>query len=264
MERFKARGFRPEPDSPKHWSFEDKLRARMVRVTGGDVDLREFTSPRHNQGSTGSCVAQATCKAFEIKRIMQKGHEAHIDLSRLAIYWFARNLMLPKETHIDDGTYISHAFDAMRRFGVPPESAHPWDKAALFDAPSWDAMRQAYLCKLDAFYKIRSTGQKRVDMVVQALQAGNPVVFGTNADNSWHSYKKGQVLKAVSEDDKSGRHATVLVGIKDGLFIGENSWGTGWGDDGFYLMDPSCIGDNVSKDFWVPQAGFETYKEQTT
>lgn len=261
MQEYNLTGFREELDSPKHWGFEEKLRARMVNETSGDVDLREFTSPRHNQVGTKTCVAQSTCKAFEIKRI-QAGLP-HIDLSRLAVYWFARNLMLPKETRQDDGTYISHAFDAMRRFGVPPESAHPWDIATIFDAPSWDAMRKAYLCKLDAFYKIRSTGAVRVSMVVEALQAGNPVVFGTNTDRSWSTYRKGDVLKTVSKENKTGRHATVIVGIKDGLFIGENSWGTRWGDDGFYLMDPSCIASNVTADLWVPQSGFETYKEQT-
>jgi len=256
-------GFREEPDSPRHWGFEDKLRAKMVQISAGDVDLRPLTSPRHNQRSTSSCVAQATVKALEIKRIQERGHEAHIDLSRLAVYWMARNLMFPKETDKDDGTYISHAFDAMRRFGVPPEVDHPWDTARIYEAPSWDAMRKAYVSKIKSFYKIRATGLSRVEMVIEALQAGNPVVFGTNVDKSWSGYKKGQTLKVVPDDDATGRHATVLVGWQDGLFIGENSWGTGWGDDGFYLMDPSVIAHPVSKDLWVPQAGFETYKEQT-
>ena len=260
MPKFDLRGFREEPDSPKHWGFEDNLRARMVRVTSGDVDLRPFTSPRHNQRSTSSCVAQSTVKALEIKRIMDKGRDAHIDLSRLAVYYLARELMFPKETDKDDGTYISHAFDVMRRFGVPPEADWPWDPAAIFEAPSWSAMRKAYVSKIDSFYKIRSTGQARVDMVVEALQANNPVVFGTNVDRSWTRYRKGDVLDPVSNDDRT---ATVLVGIKDGLFIGENSWGNNWGDDGFYLMDPATIASSVTKDLWVPQAGFETYQEQT-
>lgn len=263
MPTFNLKGYRPEPDDPRHWGFEDGLRAKMVRISAGDVDLRPLTSPRHDQRSTSSCVAQATVKALEIKRIQARGLDAHIDLSRLAVYWMARNLMFPKETDKDDGTYISHAFDAIRRFGVPPEADHPWDPARIFDAPSWDAMRKAYVSKIESFYKIRSSGQQRVDMVVEALQAGNPVVFGTNVDSSWNGYRKGQVLKPVGEDDKSGRHATVILGIQDGLFIGENSWGTDWGDDGFYWMDPSVIASPVSRDLWVPQAGFETYKEQT-
>jgi len=260
---FNLKGFRDEPDDPKHWGFEDKLRANLSRITSGDIDLRPFTSPRHNQRSTSTCVAQSTCKALEIKRIMEMGMDAHVDLSRLAVYWFARNLMLPKETHLDEGTYISHAFDAMRRFGVPPEADWPWDQSKIFDGPSWAAMRKAYVSKIDSFYKIRSTGQKRVDMVVEALQAGNPVVFGTYVDGSWNHYGKDDVLMPVEKDDSTGRHATVLVGVANGVFIGENSWGNHWGDDGFYYMDPSAIAHDGTRDLWVPIAGYETYKEQS-
>lgn len=243
-------GFRAEHDNPRHWGFEDKLRARLVATTSGDVDLRPWTSPRHNQLSTSSCVAQATVKALEIKRIMKRGREAHIDLSRLALYYLARELMLPKETAWDRGTYISHAFDAMRRFGVPPEEDWPWDWRKVLVAPSWGAMRKAYLSKIDAYYKIRSTGPDRVQMVVEALQAGNPVVFGTNVDASWFNYSPGQVLKTVSDEDREGRHATVLVGFVDGKFIGENSWGC-YDDQTEVLTDqgwvpfPEVRGDEV-------------------
>jgi len=259
---YNLKGLRDEPDSLKHWIFEDLLQPKLLRTSTGDVDLRPFTSPRHRQYSTSTCVAQATCKALEIKRIMLKGHDAHIDLSRLAVYWFARNLMLPKETKVDSGTYISHAFDAMRRFGVPPEADWPWDESKIFDPPSWSAMRKAYVSRIDSFYKIRSTGKDRINMVIEALQAGNPVVFGTYVNTSWYQHKRNDVLKPISKADSTGRHATVLVGFVDGKFIGENSWGKIWGDGGFYYMDPSVIAHDGTRDLWVPQAGYEMYKEQ--
>jgi hypothetical protein len=116
-------------------------------------------------------------------------------------------------------------------------------------------MRKAYLHKITAFYKIRSTGQDRVAAVIQCLRAGNPVVFGTATGDNWHGYAKGQVLGLPAKE--TGRHATVLLGYTGGRFIGENSWGTGWGDNGFYLMDPAVVASPESSDFWVPQAGFE-------
>ena len=64
---FNLNGFREEPESEKHWSFEDKLRAKMVRIAAGDVDLRQWTSARHNQRSTSTCVAQSTCKALAMR-----------------------------------------------------------------------------------------------------------------------------------------------------------------------------------------------------
>lgn len=257
-------GFRDEPDNPKHWGFEDKLRAKMTRITVGDISFREHSSPRHNQRSTSSCVANAAVKALEIKRIMEKGHDAHVDLSRMAVYFFARNLMFPKETDKDAGTYVSHAFDGMRRYGVPREEDWQFDKSKLFVSPTWDVMRKAYVSKIDSFYKVRSGGQEKVDCCVEALQAGNPIVFGTDVDPTWNRYKKGQVLKPVAKEDCTGRHATVLIGIENGMFIGENSWGSFWGDDGFYLMDPSVIASDSSRDLWVPQIGWETHKEATT
>jgi len=35
------------------------------------------------------------------------------------------------------------------------------------------------------------------------------------------------------------------------LFIGENSWGTDWGEAGFYWMAPEVLADARSNDFWV-------------
>lgn len=255
MTTYMARGFRPDPESDRYWSYEDLLKPKMLIRTTGDVDLRPFTSPRHNQGSTGSCVANATVKALEIKRIQKYGREAHVDLSRLAVYYLARELMLPSETHLDDGTNIGLAFDVLRRFGVCPEADWPFDTAKLTTPPSWKAMRNAYQNKIQAFYRIRSTGNNRVDEVIRCLQAGNPVVFGTVVGSNWFNYQKGQVLKLP--DKVEGSHATVIVGFENGLFIGENSWGSGWGNDGFYFMAPEVLSSDKSRDFWVPQAGWE-------
>jgi len=256
---FRMDGFIPEPDSPKHWSYEDKLKSRMVAQTSGDVDLRPFTSPRHNQRSSSSCVAQAVVKALEVKRIMKDGPDAHVDLSVLAVYYLARELMMPPKTHVDGGTYVSHACDVLRRFGVCPEVDWPFDMDKLTTGVPWSAMRKAYTHKIDSFYKIRSTGNDRCDEVVRCLQAGNPVVFGTTVGSNWSRYRKGEVLKCPSS--VTGRHATCLLGYQDGKFIGENSWGS-WGDNGFYLMDPSVIACPQASDFWVIQAGFEDYKEE--
>jgi len=248
-------GFRPEPDSPKHRDFR-LLQSKLRPLTKGDVDLRPYTSPRHNQGSTQSCVANAVIKALEIKRIQKYGMTAHVDLSRLAVYYLARELMNPPECSIDTGTHISLGFDVLRRFGVPPETDWSWAESKVCIPPSWRAMRKAYLHKITSFYKIRSEGNDRVKDVLQCLRSGNPVVFGTTVGENWHKYQRGDVL--ISPSEVTGRHATVLVGYKDGLFLGENSWGLNWGSEGFYKMNPSVIASEDSLDFWVPQAGWET------
>ena len=133
---YRVDGFLPEPDSPKHWGFEDKLQSRLVVKETGDVDLRPFTSPRHNQRSAGSCVAQSVIKALEIKRIIEYGRDAHVDLSVAMLYYLARELQFPPMTHKDTGTFVSHACDALRRFGVAPEEMFPYDADNVITPPT--------------------------------------------------------------------------------------------------------------------------------
>ena len=119
------------------------------------------------------------------------------------------------------------------------------------------AMREAFMHKLSAYYRITEIGQDRVQSVLDALRANHPVVYGTDIGENWMSYQAGQVLQLPGTT--LGGHATHLVGWDNsrGVFIGENSWGTRWGDDGFYCLAPEVIADPRSRDFWVITGSWE-------
>lgn len=250
-------GHQFDPPSTAYYSFESQLAPRLEVVNDSkDIDLREFTSPRHNQVNTGTCVAQSVVKALEIKRIQKYGRAAHYDLSVLQVYFLAREMMFPKKTHEDNGTFISLGCDVARRFGVCREDEHPFSKENLHKPPSWASMRNAYLHRFSKFYRINSTGDQRVAEVEFALRANHPVMFATYVGDQWFSYRGGTTLKR--ETNEVGSHATVLLGRdRHGDFIGENSWGTSFGDDGFYKLDPEVISYHKSGDFWVATAPFE-------
>lgn len=266
-------GFRPENDiEGTHWGFS-RLKANLPGQSGSD--LRGFASPRHNQSHTSSCVAQSTVKALELKRIMKHGVTAHVDLSRLAVYYLARELMSPNETNKDEGTHISLAADVLRRFGICREnpilgatndrSYWPFDATKIMTPPSWGSMRQAYLHKISAWYKIYSKGQDRVGDVIQALASGSPVVYGTQIGDNWFKYDGTPIEKTAGTI--AGGHATVLVGWdpQGDFFWGENSWGRGWGpDDGFYKIRPDVIASQMSSDFVVFTCGWEPWAEVKT
>jgi C1A family cysteine protease len=267
--QYKLGGYRPDPPDDRYWGFETKLKAHLP-AGAGSVDLRPYASPRHNQGETGSCVAQSVTKALENLerqkicrdlglRPEQLGPQHHQDLSVLALYYLCRERMEPSQIAEDEGTFIWLACDCLRRFGVCTEQAWPFDEAQLFISPSVLAMREAYLHKISAYYRIEQTGQERVQSVIDALHARHPVVFGTLVGNAWAYYVAGQVLQLPASGAERGGHATHLVGWDEqrGLFIGENSWGTAWGDEGFYWMAPEVIADPRSDDFWVITGSWE-------
>lgn len=79
-------------------------------------------------------------------------------------------------------------------------------------------------------------------------------MFGTQAVGQWNQYKRTlsrQSLKPIRPERSRLGHVTVLVGYKDGLFIGESSWGDSWGYDGFYFADPRLVSSDTSGNFWV-------------
>jgi len=181
----------------------------------------------------------------------QLSENDHRNLSVLALYYLCREKMQPSRVQEDSGTYIYLACDCLRLFGVCTETDWPYDPAKLFEAPSIMALRDAYLHKISASYRSTNTGRDRVSSVIDALRANHPVVYATEVGDNWMRYQAGQVLQRPATSE--GGHATHLVGWdgRQGVFMGENSWGPRWGDQGFYLIAPEVIADPCSQDFWV-------------
>ncbi len=263
---YKLGGHIPDPvddDSLKsYWNFGTQLRPNL-KLGAGSVDLRPFSSPRHNQGNTSSCVAQAVVKALENlerQHICQQkgiapselGPADHENLSVLALYYLCREMMGPGEVLKDQGTRPSIACDRLQKIGVCTEKEWPYDEKKVTQAPTFLSMQDAYDHRVDAYYRIDETGNNRVQSVLDALRANHPVVYGTIITQQWLDYRGG-VLDLSKPRVANGGHATHLVGWDDSkkVFLGENSWGPGWGEDGFYLLDPEVIADSKSFDFWV-------------
>jgi C1A family cysteine protease len=101
-----------------------------------------------------------------------------------------------------------------------------------------------------------------VNDVIASLAVGSPVVFGTVVGDNWLNYGPGEVLQKV-DGVVRGRHATVLVGwqpdLYGGCFIGENSWGTSFGEDGFYYIAPEVIGAVETSDLVSHAGGWEPW-----
>lgn len=259
----KLNGYIPEPVSPKHRTF-DALRPNMLArlpapvLSLGDVDLRQYTSARQDQKSLGSCSAQAVVKALEIKRIQKHGRSKHVDLSILALYYLARELMNPPTTHLDGGAYISHACDVLRRWGICEESIWPYAVSKFAVAPPWKAMRRAYVNKIDSFNRITGNGDDRITDILIHLHSGNPVVYGTSVDKAFLSLDSNTVVGAL-KGKAVGRHAMTIVGHVGGLFIIENSWGRNWGSDGFFKATSDHLTDPEVQDIWTITGGWEDW-----
>lgn len=230
---FKGRridGCLPPLDSPTHF--------RAVPNLGGlprRIDLRPECTPVEDQGQVGSCTANAAVGALEYQR--RREGKTHVDLSRLFVYYNSRR-MTGRE-HEDCGATIAQCMAALLAFGTPAELSWPYDAEAVMAVPAPEVFDEA----------LRHTPREyaRVDgleHVQGALARHYPVVFGTTLpDRCFEEAGRTGVLPAPTRAEldavaNQGGHAMLLVGYDSDqrTFLVRNSWGPGWGDQGYCTM----------------------------
>jgi hypothetical protein len=135
----------------------------------------------------------------------------------------------------------------MQSRGVPDEAAFPYSTA--FDAsgtprcnPSPDRNQRAY--RITGFTTLGTMAQRKA-----WLAANGPVCAVMHVYDDFYAYHSG-VYSHVS-GNSSGYHCVEVVGYSDieGCWIIKNSWGPGWGDQGFVkLAYGQCGIDDTSSD----------------
>jgi C1A family cysteine protease len=89
------------------------------------------------------------------------------------------------------------------------------------------------------------------------LSSGYPFVFGFTVYESFESEdvaRTGNVPMPGADERIVGGHAVLAVGYDDdeSRFICRNSWGSDWGDAGYFYMPYAYLLDNnLSDDFWT-------------
>lgn len=214
-----------------------------------DYSIPEYT-PISDQASLGSCVANASCDAFEILMGIQNKNSV-VQLSRLFLYYNARAYI--KAVDKDDGCYISHALDSLTTLGICREDTWKYNILKVFAQPNIMAYAEANDNKLSDFYKIN---KNRLDSIEQAVRSNHPVIFGTPVSQAFANSKYNSELPIFSLPSVSiGRHAMIIVGVKyiNGIrhFEVRNSWGKSWGYNGHCLMTEDYINSSDTNDIWV-------------
>lgn len=267
-------GYRRDPEKKPgeepDWRFTEKLRPKLAAIWPGDVDLSEHTTET-NQYGAGSCVGNATADSVEVLNSIEGLPK--VQLSRLFIYSLCRTLMdtdLDGRADLDkdDGTYIRLAFDVLSRFGVCrediPKSQGGWPydidwstrkPKDLHISPSLKAMRAATGHRIHSYYRIDESGGARIDAILEALRGNHPVVFGTQVNRAFTQLQNAGPVGPPSGDTVGG-HAMMLCGYdRTKGFLMHNSWGKGWGEDGFAYLTEDYLAWDHTWDIWVPTKG---------
>jgi len=219
-----------------------------ANTTPNIVDLRSYCSPIENQGSLGSCTGQSIAGAIEL---LNKRSGKPTDVSRLFIYYYERLMM--GTVNYDSGAYIRDGIKATNKYGASLESYWPYNINKFKQEPITEAKNDALNRKVTRYERVAD-----FNGCIDALTSGYPVIIGFYVYDSFMTptvARTGNMPYPNTRREKLlGGHAVLLVGYDKNkkVFIARNSWGTGWGDRGYFYMPFQVIQNtNMSSDFWI-------------
>ena len=243
-----------------------KVNAAPSATLATSVDLRPWCSPIENQGTLGSCTANAGVGLVEYYE--RRAFGKHIEGSRLFLYKATRNLL--KWTG-DTGAFLRSTMEAMVLFGVPPEQYWPYTTAApAFDQePSAFCYAFAQNYQAINYYRLDPPGTTRAALLasIKAKLAANlPSMFGFSVYQSYtQANTSGKIPYPYAGEKIVGGHAVVAVGYDDamkikntspgaaettGALLIRNSWGTAWGAGGYGWLPYDYVLNGLAIDWW--------------
>lgn len=214
------------------------------------VDLRSLCPPVYDQGQLGSCTANGIAAALQFDRMKQK-LKPEFNPSRLFIYYNER--VIEHTVPSDSGAMIRDGIKSVGQQGDCPETEWPYDIAKFAAKPPRNCYTDSLKYKAVQYQSL----VQDVNQMKGCLASGYPFVFGFTVYDSFESQQAAQTgsvpMPAPSEKILGG-HCVVAVGYDDAQqrFIIRNSWGTGWGMQGYCTMPYAYLSDsNLASDFWT-------------
>lgn len=241
-------GWRPDLPDQRDLRFRVTAPVRLP----AKVSLRPKMPPPYDQGQLGSCTANAIAGAYEF--VADRDVRPSPTPSRLFIYYFER--YLEGSVNEDSGAMIRDGMKVINNWGAPPEEHWPYDINRFTLEPDQAAVIEAANHQATSYMRVKQTDRD----VRTALVQGFPVVFGFTVYESFESQevaRTGIVPMPATSEQVLGGHAVLAVGYrterdKSITFEVRNSWGTGWGDAGYFWMPGKfLLNTDLAGDFWT-------------
>ncbi|MGH3022546.1 MAG: C1 family peptidase [Gaiellaceae bacterium] len=229
---------RPSRKVEEDWTFEVAAAADLVAAAPAvpsTKDLRADWWKIGDQGTTGSCVGWATADSVLRWHFVKAGRLPQTSLLSPRFIWMASKetdqfITRPTGFIETEGTSLKAALDIARKYGVVRDATLSFKSGKLYPGQANTFYAIAAQRKILAYFNLgRSLSNWRTWLATKG-----PIVTRLNVDDTWDlaSDTDGELEEYLPETTRGG-HAVALVGYRPGSFIVRNSWGTGWGDNGF-------------------------------
>lgn len=244
-------GYLPDEEDSRDFAFQS------VRPPSAPlppvVDLRHLCSPVRDQGQLGSCTGFAIAVGMR-EFLLRKLGVPFTPLSPLFVYYEER--LKEHTVQQDAGAQPRDGFKVLAKTGCAPENDDPYNPAQFTHPPSAKAVKDAHHFKIAAYHRLNGLAD-----IQSCLAGGTGVVLGFKVFESFESdavAKTGKMPMPAPGEASLGGHAVFCAGYQTnsafpggGALIVKNSWGTGWGDAGYFYMPFDYVRPEYVSDAWT-------------
>jgi C1A family cysteine protease len=186
------------------------------------VSRRNWTTKIKNQGGCGSCVAFATVGMIESNlKIFKRDSSFNPDLSEADLFFRGCG-----ECCARGWTFVP-ALQYAKSSGIPDEACFPYDDDLTAPCPD----RDNRVTKIKSWRSILIISQAK-----EWISLMGPIMTSMEVYDDFFYYEGGIYKNACG--GHIGDHAVCIVGYDDanGCWICKNSWGTEWGEAGWFRI----------------------------
>jgi len=219
--RRRIAGLDPPTTSPYSLAIQTSVGTLQGRFDWRNVTGKDYTSPVRDQRACGSCYVFAVAAVVES---LAKMGGSTLDLSEqfvLSCCPWCGNC---------EGGYADSVLELIRTGGVPDEACMPYQADDTVSCGGACGDRLLRVAKVDGW---RVVGDMTLDNIKASLLTYGPLNAWMAVYQDFQWYAGGIYEHVVGE--YVGGHFVTIVGYDDreGYWIVKNSWGTGWGENGW-------------------------------
>jgi C1A family cysteine protease len=220
-------------------NFLDIIRDLVVERPPVVVDWRNRRDKNNvtsvkNQGGCGSCVSFASIAALESMLIIE--HNVSLDLSEAELLFCGGGSC--------GGWWPSNAVTYLRNNGVSQETCFPY--VATNMPCSSCSERNGQAIQITYSVELSNMNDRK-----NFLSTCGPTICVFEVFQDFFSYSSGVYSHVTGSS--VGLHSVEVIGYDNGLncWICKNSWGSGWGDGGFFKIAYGQCSIDSAFPFWL-------------
>ena len=225
--------------------------ASALKALPSAVDLSDGMPPVGNQANQASCVGWALgyyYKTFQERE--ERGWDVSSAQRQFSPSWIY-NQRATASCLIDAGMSFNNGLSILKSKGAATLASFPYDPNDSCTQPSQAVTETAWQYRAESYANIFAVeGTADIGALKALLSVGEPFAVGVPVYSSFYgvTYSHPVVPRPAPGETFYGGHALFVVGYDDavGGFKTVNSWGAGWGRDGYCYLSY----DFVRYDCW--------------